>query len=170
MTESTDVRGVLTSTPAGTTVRFERRYATDVDDLWSCLTEPDRVARWLGPLLGDLRVGGRFEVRMGDDVDDSPQNATGDVLVCDRPHRLDVTWSFPGEPVTRLSATLSGDDGATVLVLEHHDLGERAARGYGGGWHTCLDRLDDHLAGRDVRSWDELFGVRQALYRTDAAG
>lgn len=165
MSESTDLRGVLTTTPAGTTVRFERRYATPVDDLWSCLTEPDRVARWLGPLSGDLRPGGRYEVRMGDDVPDAPQNATGEVLACDPPDGLAVTWSFPGEPSTRVTATLRADDTGTLLVLEHHDLEERAARGYGGGWHTCLDRLDDHLAGRPVRAWDELFAERQALYR-----
>ncbi|AEE45761.1 SRPBCC family protein [Cellulomonas fimi] len=170
MTDGTDMRGVLTATPAGTSVRFERRYTTDVDDLWTCLTQRDRVARWLGPVHGDLRVGGHFEVRMGDDVPDSPQNATGEVLVCERPHQLDVTWSFPGEPVTRLTVTLAGDDDATVLVLEHHGLDERAARGYGGGWHTCLDRLGDHLAAGDVRSWDELFAQRQALYRDGASG
>lgn len=162
---STDARGVLTTTPTGTTVRFERRYATPVDDLWTCLTDPARVARWLGPLHGDLRVGGRYEVRMGDDVPDDPQTAAGEVLVCDAPHRLEITWAFPGEPEARVTANLLGDDAGTVLVLEHHGLSEPAARGYGGGWHTCLDRLDDHLAARDVRPWDELFAQRQSLYR-----
>ncbi|MDC7121328.1 SRPBCC family protein [Cellulomonas fimi] len=165
MTESTDVRGVLTQTPAGTTVRFERRYATDVDDLWTCLTEPGRVARWLGPLYGDLRVGGAYELRMGDDVPDADQNATGEVLVCDRPHRLEVTWVFPDETSTLVTAELRADGDGTVLVLEHRDLQEAAARGYGGGWHACLDQLEDHVAGRPVRAWQDLFDAALPLYR-----
>ena len=52
---TTDVWGVLIPTPNGVTVRFERRYATTPEDLWSSVTEPDRLARWLGPVYGDLR-------------------------------------------------------------------------------------------------------------------
>lgn len=165
MTESTDVRGVLTRTPAGTTVRFERRYATGVDDLWSCLTDPGRVARWLGPLYGDLRVGGAYELRMEEDVAGSEQNATGEVLVCDRPQRLEVTWVFPDETSTLVTVDLRADGDGTVLVLEHRDLQEAAARGYGGGWHACLDQLEDHVAGRPVRAWQDRFDAAVPLYR-----
>ncbi|NUS51326.1 MAG: hypothetical protein HOQ22_09850 [Nocardioidaceae bacterium] len=38
-------------------MRLEDRFDTDVDDLWSALTEPDRLARWLGAVDGDLRPG-----------------------------------------------------------------------------------------------------------------
>jgi hypothetical protein len=30
-------------------LRFERVYDTTPDDLWSALTEPERLARWLAP-------------------------------------------------------------------------------------------------------------------------
>ncbi len=163
----TDLHGVLSTAPRGATVRFERRYATDVDDLWACVTDPERVARWLGPLHGDLRVGGRYELRMGEDEPGADQNATGEVLVCDRPDRLDVSWQFPGEPVTHVGVTLRADGDGTVLVLEHRDLTEPAARGYLSGWHATLDQLDDQVAGRTVRDWGELFGAAQPLYRQD---
>ena len=29
-------------------VRMEDRFGTDIDDLWSALTDPGRLARWLG--------------------------------------------------------------------------------------------------------------------------
>src|ERR1700761_412341 len=41
-------------------VRIEERFDTDVADLWSALTEPARLGRWLGEVDGDLRLGGRF--------------------------------------------------------------------------------------------------------------
>ena len=48
---------------AGTgAVRMEDRYDTDIDDLWSALTEPPtRLARWIGDVDGDLRLGGEFQ-------------------------------------------------------------------------------------------------------------
>ncbi|WP_344151009.1 SRPBCC domain-containing protein [Nocardioides koreensis] len=31
-----------------------------MDDLWSALTDPSRLARWLGEVEGDLRPGGEL--------------------------------------------------------------------------------------------------------------
>ena len=162
---TTDVWGVLVPTPNGVTVRFERYYATTPEDLWSSVTEPERLARWLGPVYGDLVVGGRYELRMGDDVPGSPQNAVGDVLECDAPHRLVLGWLFPGEPESRVTVDIRADGDGAVLVLEHLDLEEAAARGYGGGWHASLDQLDDLVAGRAVRDWDGLFAAALPRYR-----
>lgn len=172
-----DVRGVLTRLPDGVEVRFDRWYATTPDDLWQAVTRPERVARWLGPLHGDLRVGGRYELRMGDDVPRADQNAEGDVLVCDAPHALAVTWRFPGEEVShvRLALTADGDGDGTLLSLRHTRLADASARGYGGGWHATLGQLDDHVAGRPVRDWDALFAeglprYADAVPRDVAAG
>ncbi|KRD41744.1 ATPase [Cellulomonas sp. Root930] len=162
---TTDVWGVLRPSATGVTVRFERQYATTSDDLWSSVTEPDRLARWLGPVYGDLRVGGRYELRMGDDVDGSPENAVGEVLECDPPHRLLVGWRFPGEDESRVALEIRADGDGAVLVLEHLDLAEAAARGYGGGWHASLDQLDDYAAGRPVRPWQELFDAALPRYQ-----
>jgi uncharacterized protein YndB with AHSA1/START domain len=162
---SGDVRGVLRLSPTGTTVRFERRYATTADDLWSSVTEPERLARWLGPVHGDLRVGGRYELRMGDDVEGAPQNAVGEVLECEPPRRVLVGWRFPGEQESRVLVEIRPDGEGSILVLEHLDLSEAAARGYGGGWHASLDQLEDHVAGRPVRSWQVLFDAALPHYR-----
>ena len=162
---ATDVWGVLRPSATGMTVRFERRYPTTPEDLWSSVTEPERLARWLGPVYGDLRVGGRYELRMGDDVDGSPQSSAGAVLECDAPRRLLVGWQFPGEEESRVTVDIRPDGDGAVLVLEHLDLQEAAARGYGGGWHASLDQLDDHVAGRPVRAWDDLFAAALPRYR-----
>ena len=39
---------------------MEDRYDTDIDDLWSALTDPRRLARWVADVEGDLRLGGEF--------------------------------------------------------------------------------------------------------------
>jgi hypothetical protein len=38
--------------------RMEDRSDIDIDDLWSALTEPQRLARWIGHVEGALRLGG----------------------------------------------------------------------------------------------------------------
>ncbi len=44
-------------------VRMEDRYNTDIVDLWSALTDPGRLARWIAEVEGDLRLGGEFHAR-----------------------------------------------------------------------------------------------------------
>ena len=39
-------------------VRVEDVYDTDIDDLWQACTTPERLARWIAEVSGDLRVGG----------------------------------------------------------------------------------------------------------------
>jgi uncharacterized protein YndB with AHSA1/START domain len=44
-------------------VRVEDVYDTEIDDLWSAITEPDRLARWIATVEGDLRVGGTIQAQ-----------------------------------------------------------------------------------------------------------
>ena len=43
-------------------VRVEDVYDTDIDDLWESCTDPDRLARWIAEVSGDLHAGGTVEV------------------------------------------------------------------------------------------------------------
>ena len=59
----TRILGSLRSADGKGIVRMEDRFDTDIDDLWSALTEPRRLARWIGEVEGDLRLGGEFRAR-----------------------------------------------------------------------------------------------------------
>lgn len=167
--------GLLTAEGRQAQVRFERTFTVPPEDLWSALTEPGRVARWLGRLSGDLHVGGAFRLDMADAGSDDPASdrATGDVLACEPPTRLLVSWRFPGEEPSevevRVQAPVDGPvdghrDGA-VLVLEHRRLSRGGARGYGAGWHTFLDHLGLLLSGRE-EEWQDRFLELLPTYRT----
>jgi len=45
------------------TVRMEDVYDTAIADVWSALTEPERLSRWIAEVTGDLRPGGQFHSR-----------------------------------------------------------------------------------------------------------
>lgn len=153
-----DALGILTADGPGAQVRFTRVYPVPPDDLWSAVTRPDRLARWLGRLSGDLRPGGTFRLDMADDDarDPGSDRATGEVLACDAPTRLHVSWRFPGELPSEVEVVVTGHDEGSLLTLEHRRLSRAAARGYGAGWHTFLDHLGVVLAG-GPDTWTDRF-------------
>jgi uncharacterized protein YndB with AHSA1/START domain len=54
------ILGSLRSADGKGVVRMEDRFDTDIDDLWSALTEPERLAHWIGEVSGELRLGGEY--------------------------------------------------------------------------------------------------------------
>src|SRR5260370_27269819 len=81
------ILGSMRSAGGNGVVRIEDRYQTDIHDLWSALTDPDRLARWYGRVEGDLRLGGEFRLYIESDGWDG----TGRVDACEAPRRLLVT-------------------------------------------------------------------------------
>ncbi|GIG37259.1 SRPBCC family protein [Cellulomonas pakistanensis] len=180
MTDGTSTED--TGTPLGAmrlggeaSVTFRRRYPTDPANLWDAVTTPERLARWLGPVHGDLAPGGRYELRMGADEPGSDQNATGVVRSCDPPRAFAVEWCFPGERPSEVEVRVEPAAGPreaehhAVLVLVHTRLEDAQAVGYGAGWHTSLDQLADHVAGTAIRDWDARFTELLPRYRAAAA-
>jgi hypothetical protein len=52
----TRILGSLLSADGKAIVRVEDRCDTDIDDLWSALTDPGRLAHWMGEVEGDFRL------------------------------------------------------------------------------------------------------------------
>jgi hypothetical protein len=75
----------------------EQRLDADIDDLWSALTDPGRIARWYGRVDGDLRPGGQFRLY----VDDADSDHAGRVEECEPPRRLLVTTRETDESYQR---------------------------------------------------------------------
>ena len=78
------ILGSLRSADGKGVVRMEDRFDTDIDDVWSALTDPARLARWYGEVEGDLRLGGEYRARLFS----SGWEGTGRVEVCEPPQRL----------------------------------------------------------------------------------
>ena len=152
--------GTLRADASRRAVRFERSFAAAPEEVWSALTESDRVERWLAPAVLEPRRGGLVEI-----VFDEEQTVTGVVLTWEPPRLLEYEWRFPGEPESIVRFALSPQVGGTLLVLDHRLLGSEHATGYAAGWHAHLDRLDDLLSGRPCQSWDERFSALLPHYR-----
>jgi uncharacterized protein YndB with AHSA1/START domain len=163
--------GTLRTEDGISVVRMEDRFDTDIDDLWSAFTDPSRLARWIGEIDGDLRLGGEFRARWFA----SGWEGTGTVDVCEPPRHFRLTTydanPQPGQPPeTFIEVQLAADGNQTLLVVEERGMPVSMIAGYGAGVQMHVEHLADHVAGRehiDVESrWEELFPV----YRGIAAG
>jgi uncharacterized protein YndB with AHSA1/START domain len=143
------------SVPAGEayTVELRRRYDAEIEDVWEAITSAERLRRWLKPVTGDLRPGGKFALEGGEH---------GEILRCERPRRLKVSWMFgpdadawPGtsEVEVRLTPGATGD---TEFELIHAAVvGEPSFPTYGPGaggvgWDWGLLALARFLAGHEI--------------------
>ncbi|MGH3383903.1 MAG: SRPBCC family protein [Nocardioidaceae bacterium] len=164
MQASARVVGTLRAVDGTGVVRMEDRYDTDIDDLWSALTDPPRLARWIAEVQGDLRIGGEFQARFT-----SGWEGTGRVDVCAPPRRLLVTMSpGQGEHETVIEAELVADGDQTQLVVEERGLplGELAA--HGAGWQAHIEDLAAYLAGRQRLDWRTRWTELTPTYRVQA--
>jgi uncharacterized protein YndB with AHSA1/START domain len=162
---SSRVIGTVRSADGMGVVRMEDRFDTVIDDLWSALTEADRLARWLGDFEGDLRLGGKFSARFFA----SGWEGTGRVETCEPPRRLVVLTVMPDKPEEEhaIEATLTADGDQTVLVLEERGMPLNLLAEYGAGVQVHVEDLAAYLAGRDrvdaEARWNELLPAYRDL-------
>jgi len=127
-------RQVAIATVQGTesvVVTAERQYPSEINDVWSALTDPERIRRWFMPISGDLTEGGQFQLE---------GNASGDILTCQPPKFLSVTFGAP-ESVVEVRLSAAGEE--TLLTLEHRVPLAMAGSGAGAfyvgpGWDGAL--------------------------------
>ncbi|MEV0146465.1 MULTISPECIES: SRPBCC family protein [unclassified Nonomuraea] len=148
------------ATGEGRSVLLRRVYDAPIEDVWNACTDRERLGRWLGQVEGDLRVGGTFQLK---------DNAGGEILRCEEPRLIKVTWVFGEGMPTEVEVRLSpGDDGRTVFELEHaspaqivdelvRTYGPGGTIGVGCGWDLALLGLDLFLNGVtfDPATWQD---------------
>ncbi len=124
-----------------------RAYDTTVDDLWDAVTDKARLVRWFAEVDGDLKPGGRFQVK---------NNASGTVLSCVPQKSVSVTWEFGGAVSWVNLAFEPTKDGGALLTLEHicplNPHWEKFGPGaVGVGWELGLLGLGMHIRSGEAR-------------------
>jgi uncharacterized protein YndB with AHSA1/START domain len=139
------ILGTLGAADGRGVVRMEDRYDTGIEDLWSAITDPQRLARWLGRIDGDLRLGGEYHAYYFA----SGWEGTVRIEVCEPPRRLRLANAsdLPDPHVTEVTLTADGDQ--TVLVVEERGMPLHMVAGYGAGIQVHVEDLTAHIAGRE---------------------
>jgi len=155
--------GVVDRTADGGVIRFERRLPYPIRDVWSAITDPDRLADWWLPFDADITV----DLREGGDIvfasrdDDSVMTCT--ILRVESPMLLEHTHL---DEASFMRWELEPTDAGCVLRLSHFvtDVDGAIDRCYVVGLHTSLSRLVPCLDGSPT-AWDwEAFADAQAHY------
>ena len=129
---------------------MRRRIEAPIETVFSFLTEPEKVLRWLG-VSGevDARPGGalRIDVTGGDIV-------VGHYLEITPPTRAVFTWGWIDHPdvppaSTTVSFDLEHDGEATVLTMTHADLPAGMDDQHAIGWTYFFGRLRSVATGGD---------------------
>ncbi|HVW42258.1 MAG TPA: SRPBCC family protein [Amycolatopsis sp.] len=136
----------------GRLVAVSRRYDASAEDIWHACTDPARLSRWFLPVSGDLRPGGTYRLK---------GNACGDIMLCEPPRLLRVTWIFGEGPGSVVELRLRPEGAATRLDLEHSGLTDDqhwdqfGPGAVGVGWDLALLGLALHLSGERIADPDE---------------
>lgn len=130
-------------------VRASRSYPTTPADLWNAVSDKKRVQRWFAKVTGDFNQGGRFSIE---------GNADGDIVTCEPPRLLALTWEFGGN-TSWVSVTIEETDEGSLLTLEHEHPTDPESQAHwdqygpgatGVGWELAMLGLDMHISGDGV--------------------
>lgn len=122
-------------------VRVEDVYDTDIEDLWQACTTPERLARWIARVSGDLRQGGTIDA-----VFTSTWSGALTIQRCDAPAHLLLTTAPGTDDETEMELWLTAEGLRTRLVVEERGLPLGEMHYYGAGWQVHLDDLGRSLA------------------------
>lgn len=128
------------------------------ETVFSYLTTNEGMTAWMGEFADlDPRRGGRFAV----DIAGHP--VRGEFIDLDPPHRVVVSWGFPGSADLPVGAStvefrLTATDSGTRVDLIHSDLPDAEVPGHAHGWAHFLPRLVVAGAGavNDPDDWRPL--------------
>ncbi|MFF3465068.1 SRPBCC family protein [Streptomyces sp. NPDC001984] len=155
------------------TVLLRRTYDAPAEDVWDACTDPERINRWFLPVSGDLKLGGHYQLQ---------GNAGGEILECEPPKRLKVSWVMgdsPGFSEVEVRLTPEGAE-RTVFELEHvavvpPEFWDQFGPGaVGVGWDLTALGLGLYLAGNaispaEAEAWQSTDEARTAMTRSSEA-
>jgi len=142
-------------------VRVEDRFDTDIHDLWSAITDPRRLARWLCDVEGDLRVGGEIRLHFHG----SGWEGTSRIEACDPPNHLQLRGKDDGlayDMFTDVWLTADGD--GTKLVREERGMPIDKLAAYGAGIQIEVEDLAAYLAGRESADVEARWKALETAY------
>jgi uncharacterized protein YndB with AHSA1/START domain len=140
--------------PVKPSLTLKRRIKAAPAKVFAAWTDPKLMARWLGPVgtveltaKTDLRVGGRYEMKMK--MPDDEHNVSGVYREIVPNQKLVFTWAWRTMPERESLVTveLKADGDGTLLTLTHSQFFDKAARDrHEGGWSGTLGKLEQLFA------------------------
>jgi uncharacterized protein YndB with AHSA1/START domain len=149
---------------------MERRFEAPIDAVWAAITEPERLARWIGTWTGDP-ASGAVDFRMLFEGEGAAIEVFT-IDACRPPTRLELTSTAPFDGVTpvewHLELDLVESGGVTTLTFAQSVPEPTMAESVGPGWEYYLDRLVSAEVGGDPATidFDDYYPSQSEHYRS----
>lgn len=128
-----------------------RTFRAPIGDVWAAVTEPDRLARWIGTWSGDP-ASGSVRFRMTAEGADAPAQ-TYEIWGCEPPYRL-MVHAAAEAGVWDLGLDLTETGGIVTLEFAQVIHDPTILESVGPGWEYYLDRLVTAETGGDPATID----------------
>ncbi|MEH7178721.1 SRPBCC family protein [Neobacillus vireti] len=126
---------------------YKRHLKHSVAEVWSYLTDNEKLPKWFSELrVDELREGGVIKFDMGDGTFEELT-----ILELKLHSVLEFTW-WPD--TVRFELSEEPDGCSLVLIEKINNLTDHTPRDL-AGWHVCLDVISALLDGRTIERKDE---------------
>lgn len=140
-----------------TTLTIRRTFKATQEQVFKALTDLGQMKQWMAPgsmqvsgLQADVRVGGKFRLKMKEPGDPGDQIAMGEYREITAPKKLVFSWAWEGadEPGdTLVTISLNKVKEGTELILTHEVFVSKEARDqHADGWNGCFAKLEKLVA------------------------
>lgn len=144
---------ILEKVESGYRAIFERHLNHSVDQVWSMLTENEKLAAWFTELkVDELREGGYIKFDMGDGTFEEME-----ILELKEQSVLEYTW---GDDIVRFELEKELEGCKLVLIEKMNSITDHTPRDL-AGWHVCLEviklLLDCKMIGDRKSEWEKWY-------------
>ena len=148
---------------------IDRTFRAPATDVWASLTEPERVARWIGTWTGEAGPGRTITLLMT--AEESAEPGLVDIEECQPPRRLVVAFRQADAALApwRVALDLEEIAGQTTLRFTTTIVEPLDATDIGPGWEYYVDRLGADIAGSPMPAWEAYLPAQQPYYQAATA-
>ncbi|ETI69955.1 SRPBCC family protein [Neobacillus vireti] len=131
----------------GCIARFERHLEHSVEEVWSWLTENEKLAQWFNELqVGELREGGFMRF-------DMPDGTVEELEITELKKHAVFEFSWWVDSV-RFELAIESNGCKLVLIERIEKITDHTPKDL-AGWHVCLDVIVALMDGRTIARMEE---------------
>ena len=157
---SPEPTGNVVRTATGRDLIFERKLDLSDSELWSWISESDRIEKWFGTWTDEGKADGKIDVTMNAEAE--PHTSEWEILECDPGSSYEIR--SVGGIGWHLALRVESAGSGSLLTFTQHVDADSEVGSIGAGWEYYLDRLIAAVEGGDLPDFNEYWPAMGPYY------